>query len=180
MWKKSEQEQSGPQPRPQPQPKPSAPARNPSPTSRERAVIGPSIEIKGNLTGGEDLLIEGRVEGRIELKTHNVTVGKSGRIKADIFGKMITIEGEVDGNLYGEDQLILRNGSSVRGNITAPPGGVILEDGSNFKGSIDMAPVHSTESKPAQTTGSVARPQPQTPKTSGQTPLPGSGSKTDS
>jgi cytoskeletal protein CcmA (bactofilin family) len=176
MWKKSESEQPNPQPKPQPQPQPSAPARNPSPSSRERAIIGPSIEIKGNLTGGEDLLIEGRVEGKIELKTHNVTVGKSGKIKADIFGKMITIEGEVDGNLYGEDQLILRNGSSVRGNITAPPGGVILEDGSNFKGSIDMAPAHSSESKPVPAAG------PQTPPamTSGQTKLPGSGSKTGS
>lgn len=180
MWKKSEPEQPSPQPRPQSRPQPSAPSHTPSPPSRERAIIGPSIEIEGNLTGGEDLLIEGRVEGKIELKTHNVTVGKSGKIKADIYGKVITIEGEVDGNLFGEEQLILRNGSSVRGNITAPTGGVILEDGSNFKGSIDMAPAHGTGSKPAPTSGSFAKPQPQTMKATAETQPPGAGPKTSS
>ena len=101
-------------------------------------MIGPTILVKGDLSGEEDLLIEGRVEGKIELKKHNVTVGKNGRVKADVYGKIITIEGEVHGNLYGEDQLVLRQSSTVRGNIVAPR--VTLEDGANFKGSIDMSP----------------------------------------
>jgi len=100
-------------------------------------MIGPTITIKGDLSGEEDLLIEGRVEGKIDLPRHSVTVGKSGRIKADVFGKMITVEGEVEGNLFGEEQLVLRQSSTVRGNITAPR--VSLEDGANFKGSIDMS-----------------------------------------
>jgi cytoskeletal protein CcmA (bactofilin family) len=104
-------------------------------------MIGPTIYVKGDLTGQEDLLIEGRVEGKIELRQHNVTVGKNGHVKADIYGKTITIEGEVQGNLYGEEQLVLKQTSTVRGNITAPR--VSLEDGSNFKGSIDMSPKDS-------------------------------------
>lgn len=101
-------------------------------------MIGSTILIKGDLSGEEDLLIEGRVEGKIELRKHNVTVGKNGRVKADVYGKVITIEGEVHGNLFGDDQLVLRHSSTVRGNIVAPR--VILEDGANFKGSIDMSP----------------------------------------
>ena len=144
MWKKNEPEQPAPQPKSQP----SAPPRNYSPASTgERAMIGPTIEIKGDLVGGEDLLIDGRIEGKIELKQNNVTVGKSGRVKADILGKLITVEGEVHGNLYGEEQLILRESSTVRGNIKCPR--VILEDGSNFKGSIDMAPLTSAPVRPS-------------------------------
>jgi len=118
---------------------PAASAPSPSPEPRrssERATIGPSIIIKGDLSGGEDLVIEGRVEGKVDLKQHNVTVGRSGRVKADIFGKVITIEGEVDGNVFAQEQAILRQAGAIRGNITAPR--VILEDGSRFKGSIDM------------------------------------------
>ena len=103
---------------------------------KDRAVIGPSISIKGELAGEEDLLIQGRVEGKIDLKKHNVTVGKNGRVKADIIGKVISIEGEVQGNLFGEEKIVLRQSGVVRGNITAPR--VNLEDGAKFKGSIDM------------------------------------------
>jgi len=101
-------------------------------------MIGPTIHIKGDLSGQEDLIIEGRVEGKIELRQHNVTVGKNGKVKADIYGKTIVVEGEVQGNLYADEQLVLRQTSTVRGNLTAPR--VSLEDGSNFKGSIDMSP----------------------------------------
>jgi cytoskeletal protein CcmA (bactofilin family) len=101
-------------------------------------LIGSTILIKGELSGDEDLLIEGRVEGKIELAKHNVTIGKNGRVKADVCGKVITVEGEVHGNLFGEDQLVLRQSSTVRGNMVAPR--VILEDGADFKGSIDMSP----------------------------------------
>jgi cytoskeletal protein CcmA (bactofilin family) len=101
-----------------------------------RATIGPSIFIKGDLSGEEDLVIEGRVEGKVDLKQNNVTVGKNGRVKADVFGKVVVIEGEVDGNVFAREQAILRQSGAIRGNITAPR--VILEDGSRFKGSIDM------------------------------------------
>jgi cytoskeletal protein CcmA (bactofilin family) len=83
-------------------------------------------------------VIEGRVEGKVDLKQNNVTVGKSGRVRADVFGRIVTIEGEVDGNVFAREQAILRQSGAIRGNITAPR--VILEDGSRFKGSIDMEP----------------------------------------
>jgi cytoskeletal protein CcmA (bactofilin family) len=120
---------------PAPSPSP-APASEPPRRPTERATIGPSIFIKGDLSGEEDLVIEGRVEGKVDLKQNNVTVGKNGRVKADVFGKVVVVEGEVDGNVFAREQAILRQSGAIRGNITAPR--VILEDGSRFKGSIDM------------------------------------------
>lgn len=146
-WNKRDDQPNAPEPAPGTAPRPvsSAPSApvtsspNPSPEPRrsgDRATIGASIIIKGDLSGGEDLVIEGRVEGKIDLKQHNVTIGRNGRVKADVFGKVITIEGEVDGNVFAQEQAILRQAGAIRGNITAPR--VILEDGSRFKGSIDM------------------------------------------
>lgn len=147
VWKKSDDPPS-PQPQPTAPPRPMAAAPTPSPSPApaavsepprrpsERATIGPSIFIKGDLTGEEDLVIEGRVEGKVDLKQNNVTVGKNGRVKADVFGKVVVVEGEVDGNVFAREQAILRQSGAIRGNITAPR--VILEDGSRFKGSIDM------------------------------------------
>jgi cytoskeletal protein CcmA (bactofilin family) len=150
MWKKDEFPQ---QPEPAatpPPPRSSSSSSNPVETRKEGATIGPSISIKGDLSGGEDLIIQGQVEGKIDLKQNNVKVGKSGRIKADIYGRMITIEGEVEGNLYGEEQIFLRQSGSVRGNIVAPR--VSLEDGSKFKGSIDMEPKTGEKPRPQSVT----------------------------
>jgi cytoskeletal protein CcmA (bactofilin family) len=139
MWKKSESEEPQRQPAPAPPPQTAALPTIPVAQVREQtAAVGSSIFIKGDLTSEEDLSINGRLEGKIESRHHSVTVGKNGRIKGDIYGKVITVEGTVEGNLYGEEQLIVRHSGTVRGNIVAPR--VALEDGSNFKGSIDMSP----------------------------------------
>lgn len=111
-----------------------------SPSSRpdRQAVLGPSITIKGSLSGEEDLLIEGHVEGEITFKKHAVTVGKRGRVDADLYCQSIYVEGEVHGNLYGEDLVVVRKSANVKGNAVAPR--VSLEDGSQFHGNIDMQP----------------------------------------
>ncbi len=137
MWKKNEPEE---QPIRQPAPLQQA---HPPVQPADRAVIGPTIEIKGNLKGEEDLLIQGAVEGKIELLRHAVTVGRKGRARADIIGRIICVEGEVHGNLFGEEQIILRSSSTVRGNLLAPR--VTMEDGASFKGGIDM-----TQGTPAE------------------------------
>jgi cytoskeletal protein CcmA (bactofilin family) len=121
-------------------PPPAAPPPQsvPQPSRRpgESATIGASIRIKGDLSGDEDLLVQGQIQGTIKLQSHNVTVGPSGRVKADIRGRTIRVEGEVDGNLYGEEEIVIRASGRVQGNLQAPR--VTLENGSNFKGSIDM------------------------------------------
>ncbi len=102
------------------------------------ASLGPSISIKGTLTGEEDLVIEGRLEGEVALHNQSVTIGRSGRVRADVHGSSICVEGEVHGNLFGEKQVIIRQSGKVRGNVTAPR--VNLENGAKFKGAIDMQP----------------------------------------
>ena len=149
VWKKSDDppaQSHHPEPSPAAPPRPvsTAPAPAPSPgmgsseppRRTDRATIGASIFIKGDLSGEEDLIIEGRVEGKVDLKQNNVTVGKNGKVKADVFGKVVIVEGEVTGNVFAREQAILRQSGGIQGNIQAPR--VILEDGSRFKGSIDM------------------------------------------
>lgn len=103
---------------------------------KERAAVGASISIRGEVRGKEDLVIHGQVEGQLVFDHHNVEIGKKGRVKADIVAKTIRVEGEVQGNLKGEDKISVLRSGRIRGNITAPR--VNLEDGAKFKGSIDM------------------------------------------
>jgi cytoskeletal protein CcmA (bactofilin family) len=135
IWKKPDENNPPTQTPIQPRPQPLAPRSQPS-SAKDRALIGSSIKIEGSLSGGEDLFVEGRVKGKIDLNQHSVTIGTNGRIKADIHGRSIVVMGEVEGNLYGSEQIILQKSSKVRGDLFAPR--VSLEDGSDFKGSIDM------------------------------------------
>lgn len=146
-WKKSNKDNPSIQTPFQHPPQPSAPQSQP-PSAKGHALIGSSIKIEGSLSGGEDLFVEGQIDGKIELDQHNVTIGTNGRIKADIHGRSIIVMGEVKGNLYGSEQIVLRKSSKVRGNLFA--GRVSLEDGSDFKGSIDMTSKPAGEAKPLQ------------------------------
>ncbi len=128
MWKKTEDD------RPEISVPPVSPAR-PQPV-RELAVIGPSLVVKGDVSGDEDLVIQGQVEGKVILRNNSVTVGRNGRVRADIFGKTICVEGTVQGNLFAEEKIVVRQTGEVKGNLQAPR--VNLEDGAKFKGSIDM------------------------------------------
>ncbi len=98
--------------------------------------IGQSICIKGELTGNEDLTIEGVVEGDIKLKDHNLTIGVNGKAKAGLFAKNITIMGKVHGDVHAEEKVKISKSGKLKGNITAPR--VIIEDGARFKGSVEM------------------------------------------
>lgn len=101
-------------------------------------MIGPSIKIKGEVSGDEDLLIQGKVEGTISLGNNEVVVGESGEVNADIIAKTVRVDGKVKGDITGKESVVISRIGNVRGNITAPR--VQLEDGGIFKGSIDMDP----------------------------------------
>lgn len=160
MWKKSEEETAYKAP----EPKPSAPPRA---QASSQATIGPSITIKGDLTGEEDLTIQGHVNGEIRLPKNKVVIGERGRVQADVYGKSIHVDGQVKGNLYGEEDVIVRASGRVQGNIVGPR--VTLENGANFKGSIDMEP--ATKSSPAPAPAKSAAPAAATGKQpSGQAP----------
>ncbi|GMQ75639.1 MAG: hypothetical protein BMS9Abin01_0893 [Gammaproteobacteria bacterium] len=123
------------------------------PTTRSRtpATIGPSIQISGDVTGNEDVRIEGRVEGTVNLSDNILTVGKEGQINATVNARAIFVEGKVEGDLKGDEQVVVHSSGNVRGNIVAPR--VTLEDGCKFKGSIDM----DVEPSTARAPGSAGR-----------------------
>jgi cytoskeletal protein CcmA (bactofilin family) len=108
----------------------------PKTRSRTAATIGPSIQISGDVTGNEDVRIEGRVEGTINLSDNVLTIGKEGQINATVTARAIFVEGKVEGDLKSVEQIVVQSSGNVRGNIVAPR--VTLEDGCKFKGSIDM------------------------------------------
>ena len=102
----------------------------------ELASIGKSITIKGELSGGEDLTIEGQVDGTIELRDHVLTIGPNGRIKAQVVAKSIVVLGHVIGNLTATEKVDIREKACVEGDVVAPR--VAIADGSQFRGSVDM------------------------------------------
>ena len=102
------------------------------------ATIGPTVKITGEINADEDLVIHGKVEGQIRIPNHTVVVGKEGEINANVSANVIHVEGTLNGDIRGGDQVIVRRSGNVRGNVTAPR--VTLEDGAKFKGTIDMDP----------------------------------------
>jgi cytoskeletal protein CcmA (bactofilin family) len=137
---------------------------------RTTVNIGKSVVIKGELSGSEDLTIEGQVDGKIELRQNVLTIGPNGKIKAQVFAKSVVILGEVTGNVTASEKVDIRDNGSVDGDIAAPR--VAIAEGAHFRGSIDMqraggkseqkaeakADVKppAAASQPAQTTGATA------------------------
>jgi cytoskeletal protein CcmA (bactofilin family) len=135
MWKKDDT----PEPSTSPRPESSASFERsgvPRPAAGERATIGRSITINGEVTGDEDLLIQGQVDGSVNLKQHALTVGPEGKVKANITARVAIIEGSVEGNVEADEQVVLRSSARVLGDIAAPR--VVLEDGARFRGGVDM------------------------------------------
>ena len=149
MWKNQQPKPADPRPAGAPTP--------PKPVREERlATIGPSISIRGDISGEGNLLIEGRVQGGIELRQHEVTIGRAGHVKADVKAKRICVEGRIEGNLFG-DEIVVRESGRVEGDATAPR--VTLEDGCHFRGKISMDPQESpseTKARVKEGSGSPA------------------------
>ena len=151
MWNKRDEELGRPMAPQQPGGAPLPPVQPPPATSdrHEAAAIGSSIRIVGDVTGDEDLTIFGKIEGKIVLPKHSVTIGQSGRVKADIQAKFVSVAGEVHGNLVAAEQIVIRKTATMLGNLTAPRVG--LEDGCRFRGSVEMeAPAEKGRPAPAQ------------------------------
>jgi len=127
-------------------------------TRMEKLVnIGQSVQIKGELTGNEDLTIEGVVDGKILVKDHSLTIGANGRISAEVHAKTVVIVGTINGNITADDKVEIAPSGTVNGDIRAPR--VSISDGAKFKGSIDMdrkgaAAQPSTSASPSVSKGS--------------------------
>jgi cytoskeletal protein CcmA (bactofilin family) len=108
----------------------------PTPARGGMAHIGKSVLVKGELSGNEDLYIDGEIEGTVELKDHNLTIGPNGRVKANLHAKEVTVLGKVQGNVRATDKLEIRKSGSLVGDIITAR--ITIEDGAYFKGSIDI------------------------------------------
>jgi cytoskeletal protein CcmA (bactofilin family) len=133
------------------------------------AHIGKSVVIKGELSGSEDLYLDGEVEGSIELRDHSLTIGPNGHIRANINAKEIIVQGKVEGNITGTDRVELRKSAVQVGDIATQR--IVIEDGAYFKGGIDIRKDQTArrETSPAQTQTSTPVTQVTTPPSS---PLP--------
>ena len=185
MWKREEPVRVPPQPASPPVPAP-APvqvmAPEPSiartePIRQEKAVvnIGKSVIIKGELSGSEDLTIEGQVEGKIELRQNVLTIGPNAKIKAQVAAKTIVVEGSVQGNVMATERIEIRDKGSVEGDLASPR--VAIADGAHFRGSIDMqqgrgAAERQADHKPAA--AATITPAPAAPPASTQPSMPSS------
>ena len=109
--------------------------------SGKTAVLGATIRVKGDITGDENLLIEGQVEGSVHLTSHELTVGKTGKLTADVTARIIRIDGEVNGDITGKEKVVVSSTSHIKGNIVTPK--MTLEEGARFKGTIDIDPSHA-------------------------------------
>lgn len=158
MWEKKEPEKDRFEPQPVRTEAPRAVAAPAFQSKTAHANIGQSLFIKGEVTGSEDLMVEGRVEGRIDLRDHNLTIGPNGRVHAEIHAKNITIIGEVTGNVMADEKADLTDTARLVGDVRAPR--ISISDGAQFKGSVDMVQsrMDSTEktSAPQQQKAAVA------------------------
>lgn len=134
------------------------PASSTAPTMGKSAVIGAGIVINGDITGTENLLIEGKIKGKVSLTSNEVKVGQSGEVIADITARVVSVSGKVHGDIHGAEKVIINSTGNVRGNIVAPR--MMLEDGAIFKGSIDMDPGEPAQAKVVPTSRAAVKPSP--------------------
>ncbi len=112
--------------------------------SGSTARLGASLHVKGEISGNEDLHIDGSVEGLIQLEERKLTVGPSAKLTADIVAREIAIYGNVKGNLRARDRIEIKKDGSVVGDLTTAR--IMIEDGAYFKGSIEIDRAGSSES----------------------------------
>jgi cytoskeletal protein CcmA (bactofilin family) len=121
------------------------------------ATIGQSIILKGELTGDEDLEIEGQVEGNVNLTNHQVTIGANGRLKAEINAKSIVVIGKVQGNLTATERIEIQATGHVQGDVHAPR--LNVQEGAVLNGSIDMSGGATADArKPASAVSNTSSP----------------------
>jgi cytoskeletal protein CcmA (bactofilin family) len=113
------------------------------------AHIGKSVVIKGELSGSEDLFLDGEVEGNIDLHNNNLVIGPNGQVRANVFAKDVVIHGKVEGTVTGINRVELKKTALLNGDINTHR--IVIEDGAFFKGAIDIRkPEGGTAPAPAK------------------------------
>jgi len=118
------------------------------------ARLGPSLHVKGEISGSEDLHVDGGVEGTITLDDRKLTVGATAKLTADVTAREVVVYGNVKGNLRAKDRIEIKKDGSVVGDLTTAR--IMIEDGAYFKGSIEINR-EGAEEKPAFARAAAAR-----------------------
>jgi cytoskeletal protein CcmA (bactofilin family) len=108
---------------------------------RSSARLGASLQIKGQITGAEDLQIDGKVDGPISLDGHELTVGATAQLHSEIHAGEVTVSGKVVGNVYSRGRVDIKKDGSIIGDISSAR--ISIEDGAHFKGRIEIDPAKS-------------------------------------
>lgn len=98
--------------------------------------IGKSVQIKGELTGSEDLYLDGSIEGTVDLRDHSLIIGPNGKIKAGISARDLVVHGRLEGNITATGRVELRKSCTLIGDVSTQR--IVIEDGAFFKGAIDI------------------------------------------
>jgi cytoskeletal protein CcmA (bactofilin family) len=145
MWKKEDVKSQG-----LPENAPGSPANSPVPissvpressagipvSSHASACISQGIRIKGEVTGSEDLFVDGHVEGKLNLSNGSLTVGPNGEVKADIFAREVIVRGRVDGKIVGREKIQLWSTGNVAGDLQTER--LMIEDGAVLRGRVEI------------------------------------------
>ncbi len=133
------------------------------------AMIGQSIVFKGELTGDEDLEIDGQVEGTVHLENHQLTIGANGNLKAEVIAKSIIVIGRVKGNLIASERIDIQASGIVEGDVRVPR--LNVQEGAILNGSIDMSARSDAQAKKPVSQASASS-TPTSTSTSPSTPTP--------
>jgi cytoskeletal protein CcmA (bactofilin family) len=138
--------------------------------SAELATIGKSVVVKGELSGSEDLYVDGQVEGSVALRGQTLTVGPNGRVRANVEARNVIVHGRVDGDVHASERVELRKTASLSGDIATAR--ISIEDGAFFKGTIDIQKAESASKAELKTqaVAAVATPSPSVPASAPPTP----------
>ena len=138
-----------------------------TPKTAEFAHIGKSLIVKGELTGSEDLYIDGQVEGSIDLQGNNLTIGPNGQIRANVNAKGVIVQGKLEGNIHATERVDFRKSAIAVGDVITQR--VAIEEGAYFKGKVDIGKPEATRSDFKAASGAAV---------GTGSPIPGVASKT--
>jgi len=142
------------------------------PGTAEFAHIGKSVIIKGELSGSEDLFVDGVVEGSVELAGNNLVIGPNGKVRANVNAKGVVVQGKLEGDIRATERAQLRSSAVVTGDIFTQH--ISIEDGAYFKGKVDIQretkPAARAEQKPEVKSATAAASSASPAKTAGSAP----------
>jgi cytoskeletal protein CcmA (bactofilin family) len=115
---------------------PQTPLRAPTPIPQSTSYLGPGLQIKGEISGNEDLRLDCKVEGIVSIGGFRVTVGPDARVDGGIIAREAIISGEITGDISAVDRIEIKKNASVVGDLCT--GKIMVEEGAYFKGSVQI------------------------------------------